>query len=82
MHFLKRNARASHFFKNLKMLKFPEKVILKNCILIFKYFNQSLLKAFKNWFTLATVSHTHNTRCSNSGCLEISSHKTRLYGRH
>ena len=64
------------------MLKFAEKVTLKNCILIFKYFNQSLLKTFKNWFTLATVSHTHNTRWSNSGFLEISSHKTRVYGRH
>ena len=32
--------------------------------------------------SLATVSHTHNTRWSNSGCLEISSHKTRVYGRH
>ena len=73
---------TSHVFKNLKMLKFTEKVTLKNCILIFKYFNQALLKTFKNWFTLATVSHTHNTRWSNSGCLEISSHKTRVYGRH
>ena len=58
------------------------KVSLENCILICRYFNQSLPKSFKIWFTLATASHRHNTRCSNSGCLKIPSHKRKIYGRH
>ena len=81
MHFLKRNAHTSNLFKNLNILKLPDKVSLENCILICKYFNQSLPKSFKNWFTPATDSHTHNTRWSNSCCLKIPSHKTKIYGR-
>ena len=49
MHFLKRNAHTSNLFKNLNILKLPDKVSLENCILICKYFNQSLPKSFKNW---------------------------------
>ena len=80
--FLKRNAHTSNLFKNLNTLKLPYKVSLKKCILICKYFYQSLPKSLKNWFTLATASHTHNTRWSNSGCLKIPSHKTKIYGKH
>ena len=43
---------------------------------------QSLPKSFKYWFTLATASHTHNTRWSNLGCLKIPSDKAKIYGRH
>ena len=68
--FLKRNAHTSNLL-NLNILKFPDKVSLENCILICKYFNQSLPETFKNLFTLATASHIHNTRWSNSGCLKI-----------
>ena len=64
-------------FKNLTVLTLPDKVTPKNCILICKYFNQSLPKTIKNWFTLATASHAHTTRWSNSGCLKIP-HKTKL----
>ena len=39
---LKRNAHKSNLFKNLDILKLPE-----NCILIWKYFNQSLPKVLK-----------------------------------
>ena len=82
MHFLKRNAHTFNLFKRLNILKLPDKVSLENCILICKYFNQSLPKGFKNWFILATASHTHNTRWSNSGCLKITSHKTKTYGKY
>ena len=71
MHLLKRNKHTSNLFKNLNILKLPDKVSLENCIFICKYFNQSLPKSFKNWVTLATASHTHNNRWSNSGCLLI-----------
>ena len=69
-------------FKNSNILKLPDKVSLENCILSCKYFNQSLPKSFKNWFTLATASHIHNTWWSNSGCLNIHSFNTKIYGRH
>ena len=82
MHFLKRNAYTSDLLKNLNILKLHDKVSLENCILICKYFNQSLLQSFKNCFTLVTASHTHNTRWSNSGYLKIPSQKTKIYGGH
>ena len=81
MYFIKRNAHTSNLFKNLNILKLPYKVSLENCILICKYFNRYLLKTFKSQFTPAAASHTHNTRWSNSGCLKVPSHNTKLYGR-
>ena len=44
--------------------------------------NQALPKTLKNWFTLRTVSRTHNKRMFNSGCLKIPSYNTKLYRRH
>ena len=82
IHFLKRSTHKSNFFRYLNIMKLPDKVSLEKCILICKYFNQSLLKSFKSWFTLATTSHTHNTRWYSSSCLKIPSHKTKIYGRH
>ena len=71
-----------NLFKNLNIFKLPDKVSLENFTLVCKYFNQSLPKSFRNWFTLAAASHSHNTIWSNSGCLKIPSHKTKIYGRH
>ena len=81
MYFLNRNAHTTPFFKDSNILKFPDKIALENCIFIKNYFNQTLPTPFKNWFTLSTDSHTHNTRWSNSGCLKIPPHKTTIYGR-
>ena len=75
LHFLKRNAHTSNLFKNLNVLKLPDKVTCK-------YFNQSLPNTFKNWSTLATASHTHNNnRWLDSGFIKIPPHNTKLYGR-
>ena len=50
MNFLKKkkNAHTSNLFKNLNVMKLPDKVTLENCILISKYFNQSFPRNFKN----------------------------------
>lgn len=82
VRFFTRNVHTTNIFKNWFLLKSPDKVTLDKFARICKYFSQSLSKTFKNWFTLATTSYTHNTRRSNSGCLKISSHKLILYGRH
>ena len=81
MYFLNRNAHTTPLFKDSNILKFPDKIALENCIFIKNYFNQTLPTPFKNWFTLSTDSHTHNTRWSNLGCLKIPPHKTKIYGR-
>ena len=81
MYFLNRNAHTTPLFKDSNILKFPDKIALENCIFIKNYFNQTLPTPFKNWFTLSTDSHTHNTCWSNLGCLKIPPHKTAIYGR-
>ena len=52
MHFIKRNTYTSNLLKNLNILKLPDKVSHKSCVLICEYLNQSLPKSFKNLFTL------------------------------
>ena len=44
MHFLKRNSHEFNLLKDLNALKIPGKTTPKICILICKYFNQSLPK--------------------------------------
>ena len=81
LYFLHRNTHTAPLFKDSNILKFPDKIILENCIFIKKYFSQTLPTPFKNGLTLSTDSHTHNTRWSNLGCLKIPPHKTKIYGR-
>ena len=58
MHFIKRNTYTSNLLKNLNILKLPDKVSHKSCVLICEYLNQSLPKSFKNLFTLQQL-HIH-----------------------
>ena len=81
MYFLNRNTHAAPLFKDSNIVKFSDKIALENCIFIKNYFNQTLPKPFKNWFTISTGSRTHNTRWSNLGCLKIPPHKTKIHGR-
>ena len=80
MHFLNRNVHTTPLFKDSNILKFPHKIDLENCTFVRNYFNQTLPAPFKNWFTLSTDSHTHNTRWSDLGGLRIPPHKTKIYG--
>ena len=74
--------KKSNLFKHSNVSKLSDKVTLENCIFTCKYFNQFLPKTLKKWLTFATASHIHDTRWSNSGCLKVPSHHTRLYGRY
>ena len=81
MYLLNHNTHTAPLFKDSNILKLLDKIALENCIFTKYYFNQTLPTPFKNWFTLSTDSHTHNTRWSNLGCLKILPHKTKIYGR-
>ena len=63
--FLSHNAHTSPLFRQLSILKLPDKIVL----FINKYFNKCLPKIFKKWFTLSSNCHTYNTRCPNLGCI-------------
>ena len=81
MYFLNCNTYTVPLFKDSNILKFPDKIALRNCIFIKNDFEPTFPTPFENWFTLFTDSHTHNTRWSNLGCLKIPLHKTKIYGR-
>ena len=82
MFFLRREAHTNAIFKDFNILKFHDKVALENSIFIHKSFKHQLPQPFDNWFELFSNFHTHNTRWSNFGCLNVPSHITKLYGRH
>ena len=76
IYFLNHNAHTSPLFRDLNILKLPDKIALENCLFINKYFNKCLPTIFKNWFTLSSDFHTYNTRWSNFGCIVIGPHNT------
>ena len=82
MFFLRREAHTNPLFKDFNILKFHDKIALENSIFIHKSFKHQLSQPFDNWFGLSSNFHTHNTRWSNLGCLNVSSHRTKLYGRN
>ena len=82
IYFLNHNAHTFPLFRDLNILKLPDKIALENCLFINKYFNKCLPTIFKNWFTLSSDFHTYNTRWSNLGCIVVPPHNTKLYGRN
>ena len=58
--FQSRNYHSSPLFSKLKTLKFNDKMLLKNVLLISKFTNNLSLPAFNNWFTFC--SNIHNMR--------------------
>ena len=61
IYFLNHNAHTSPLFRDLNILKLPDKIALENCLFINKYFNKCLPTIFKNWFTLSSDFHTYYT---------------------
>ena len=80
--FLRREAHTNPLFKDFNILKFYDKIALENSIFIHKSFKHQLPQPFDNWFRLSSNFHTRNTRWSNLGCLNVSSHRTKQYGRN
>ena len=82
IYFLNHGAHTSHLFRDLNILKLPDKIAVENCLFINKYFNKCLPRIFKNWFTLSSDFHTYNTPWSNLDFTVVPPHNTKLYGRN
>ena len=82
MFFLRREAHTNPLFKHCNIVKFYDKIALENSILIHQSFKHQLSQPFDNWFGLFSNFHTHSTRRSNVGCLNVPPHRTKLYGRN
>ena len=80
MFVLRTEAHTNPLFKDFKILKFHDKIALENSIFIHKSFKHQLPQPFDNWFRLSSNFHSHNTRWSILGCLNVPSHRTKLHG--
>ena len=81
IYFQNRNAHTSPLFRELNILKLPDKIAIEKCLFINKYFKKCLSTIFENWFSLSSDFHTYDTRWSNLGCVVVPPHNTKLYGR-
>ena len=82
MFFLRREAHTNLLFKHCNIFKFHDKIALERAPFLHKSFKHQLPQPFDNWFGLSSNFHTHNTKCSNLGCLNVPSYITKLYRRN
>ena len=61
MSFECRNAHSNHLFFKHEIIKFPDKIIMENCLCISKSINNfNLPSIFNHWFTFSSDSHNYN----------------------
>ena len=82
MFFLRREVHTNPLVKDFNILKFHDKIALENSIFMHKSFKHQLPEPLDNRLRLPSFFHTHNTRCPNLGCLNLLSHRTKLYRRN
>ena len=82
MFFLRREVHTNPLVKDFNILKFHDKIALENSIFMHKSFKHQLPQPLDNRLRLPSFFHTHNTRCPNLGCLNLLSHRTKLYRRN
>ena len=82
-HIIKsRNCHSSPLFFKFKILKFSDKVILENLLLISKFINIILPPAFNNWFTLCSNILNYETNSYDTCKLFKPSFRNNLYGKN
>ena len=79
--FQSKNCHSSPLFSKLKLLKFNDKVHLKNVRLISKFINRLLPPVFNNWFTFCSNIHNYEATSSPTCKLFKPSFRTNLHGK-
>ena len=82
INFQSRNCHSSPLFSKLKLLKFNDKVLLENVLLISNFINSLLPPVFNNWFTFCFNIHNYETTSSATCELFKPSFRTNLYGKN
>ena len=80
--FQSRNCHSSPLFLKLKLLKFNDKVLLENVLLISKFINSILPPVFNSWFTFCSNIHNYETTSSATCKLFKPSLRTNIYGKN
>ena len=71
IHFKKRNAHSAPPFFKSKIVKYPDKIKIENCLFISKYVNNKLPPIFKSWFKFFSTCHNYETSFAAKGHLKI-----------
>ena len=80
--FQSRNCHSSPLFSKLKLLKFNDKVLLENVLLISEFINSLLPQVFNSWFTFCSDIHNYETNSSATCKLLKPSFHTNLCGKN
>ena len=71
---------SNPIYRNLKILKLRDQIILQNILFTHDALNQAAPSCFYEYFTHAREIHNFNTRNSSLGCLALSHSGTIRYG--
>ena len=77
-----RNCHSSSLFSKFKVLKFNDKVLLENALLMGKFINCLLPPVFNDWFTFCSNIHNYETTSSATCKLFKLSFRTNLYRKN
>ena len=77
-----RNSHSGLLFKKSNVLKFEDKILISNIILISKSINNLLLRNLKNWLIFYSEIHSYHTVSSSTDKLFKSSYRTDTYGKN
>ena len=81
INFEKYNSHTNPLFLESKILKISDYISRENCLLVHKFFSNSLSTAFEGYFDLSSSVHDHGTRSATLGLTSKLSYKTTFYGR-
>ena len=74
------NAHTDPLFKDLKVLKIQDYVILQNCLFVHDHLSKKLPDCFANYFETLSDVHGKSTKASDLGCLFIPHFRTSKFG--
>ena len=80
MKFSDFRSHTAPLFKELKILKFSDNIVLKNCMFVYDYLCGNLPKSFDGVFTSISETHSFNTCSAMTGMLVIPRSKGMSYG--
>ena len=82
MNFQPWNSNTNPLFRKIYVLKFKDKINLKNILFISKSVNNLLPSLFNNWFAFSSDTHKYNTSWSSNDKPQKYSYRTNTFGKN
>ena len=80
MTFSEFKSHSEPLFKQLKIPKFQDSILLNNCTFVYDFLQGNLPDSFQETFTKTDDLHTNNTRQASSGMLSMPHYNTTTFG--